>query len=341
MDRRRLPSPLETEKRGFTPTHFVVFGGSGFIGRHLVAELTNGQGCSVTVADIEAPPYPISESVTYRHCDVRGPVPESVGPGGCTVVNLAAIHRTPGHDDNEYYETNVQGARSVVAFCEQHDVKTLWFTSSIAVYGPTESPLTECSKLAPCSAYGRSKLDAESVYAEWAARGEGRRLLIVRPAAVFGPGENGNFTRLARALRHGYFVYPGRKDTVKSCGYVKDLVNSLIFMDAQADKVTVYNFSYERPYTIEDICDTYARVANLRKPKVVIPVRAMMWLASTALFLDRVGLHNEFHPERILKLFRSTNIVPEGLRKAGFRFETDLEGGLQRWHEEQPPGEFV
>ena len=99
--------------------------------------------------------------------------------------------------------------------------------------------------------------------------------------------------------------------------------------DAQADKIIVYNFCYERPYTIEDICDTYARVGELRKPKVVIPLRVMIWLASTALSLDHVGLHNEFHPERILKLFRSTHIVPEGLRKAGFHFETDLEEALR------------
>ncbi len=81
----------------------------------------------------------------------------------------------------------------------RHGASSLFFTSSISVYGPTEEPRTESSPLAPVSAYGESKLEAEGIHRRWVEAAAGRRLVVVRPAAVFGPGENGNFTRLAAA----------------------------------------------------------------------------------------------------------------------------------------------
>ena len=56
-----------------------------------------------------------------------------------------------------------------------------------------------------------------------------RQLLIVRPGVVFGKGENGNFTRLYWAIRGHKFAYPGRKDTIKACIYVKELVRFLLW----------------------------------------------------------------------------------------------------------------
>src|SRR5256885_10959409 len=55
-----------------------------------------------------------------------------------SVFNLAAVHRTPGHPDHEYYDTNVAGALNVTAWCESQEIDSLAFTSSISVYGPTE-----------------------------------------------------------------------------------------------------------------------------------------------------------------------------------------------------------
>jgi hypothetical protein len=43
----------------------------------------------------------------------------------------------------------------------------------------------------------------------------------LQAAVIFGAGEGGNFTRLAKLLQKVFFVYPGRKDTIKACFYVK------------------------------------------------------------------------------------------------------------------------
>lgn len=315
--------------------HAVVFGGAGFIGSHLVASLTSA-GASVLVADLNEPAT-LPPGARFAKADVRQPIalePDTAEP---LVFNLAAVHRTPGHPDHEYFETNVAGARNVTEFCTGHRVSSLWFTSSIAVYGPTEEPRVENSPLTPVSAYGKSKLEAEEIHHRWVGEADGRRLVVVRPAAIFGPGENGNFTRLARGLRKGFFLYPGRKDTLKACGYVDDLVRSLYFMRAAADPAVTYNYAYPEPPTLEAICAAFHDAGGLPRPRGTIPAGPMLAAAS---MLSALGLKT-FDPDRVRKLVASTNIQAHELNQRGFEYETDLSSAIARWRAANPPGQFV
>jgi nucleoside-diphosphate-sugar epimerase len=326
---------LTTATLDLRDRHAVVFGGAGFIGSHLVSSLT-GAGASVLVADLTEPAR-LPAGARFLAADVRQPIelePQGEDP---LVFNLAAVHRTPGHPDHEYFETNVAGARNVTEFCARHGVTSLFFTSSISVYGPTEEPLSETSPLRPASAYGRSKLEAEQIHREWAGEDGGRRLVVVRPAAVFGPGENGNFTRLAAGLRKGFFFYPGRKDTLKACGYVDDLVRSLYFMWAAASPVVTYNYGYAEPPTLEAICTAFHESGGLPSPRGVIPARPML---AAARLLSAAGLKT-FDPERVRKLLASTNIQADELARRGFEYETDLSSAIARWYAADPRGQFV
>jgi nucleoside-diphosphate-sugar epimerase len=320
----------------------VVFGGSGFVGTHLTRRLA-ALGWSVIVADIKQPASSMDERISYQYCDVREEIALALVTEIDLVVNLAAVHRTPGHADSEYFATNVGGAQKVAAFCERARVPVLWFTSSISVYGPCEQPTSERGPMEPNSAYGKSKLEAEAIYQAWQSRYANRRLVVVRPAAIFGPGEGGNFTRLARSLRSGVFFYAGRRDTIKSCGYVEDLIDSLFFMEQSDHRVSPYNFCYPEQYTIEDVCRTMAEVGGLRKPRGTVHVGLLLVAARMLRVVEKVlpssGLG--FHPERVYKLFRSTNIIPERLTEAGFAMPGGLKDGFMRWLDAEPRGEFV
>lgn len=322
-------------------SNYIIFGGSGFIGGHLVRELKSRGVQNITIADIVAPKGNMFADVRFVHCDVRESIPKDIVSGPAVVVNLAAVHRTPGHPDHEYFDTNVKGATNITKFCEETGSVTLWFTSSIAVYGPTEEPKSETSELAPNSAYGKSKFEAEEIHRAWQKKMSGRKLVIVRPAVIFGKGENGNFTKLAKAMKRGLFVYPGRTDTIKGCGYVEDLVGSLFFMNDQQEFSLLYNYCYPQPYTIRDICETFSRVAGFRQPFGTIPLSLMVKAAKPFQLLNAIGLKNGIHPARMYKLTRSTNIVADELIKRAYPYRTDLEEGLRRWLNDEPGGEFV
>jgi nucleoside-diphosphate-sugar epimerase len=314
----------------------LILGGAGFIGRHLTHALATHPASEILLVDLEPPAWDLSTNARFTHGDVRSQI--DIGDfAPDLLVNLAAIHRTPGHPDSDYHTTNETGAHCAVALCRRYGIARMWFTSSISVYGPSEAPVCEASTPNPQSAYGRSKLAAETIHRDWAVGTPGARLVIVRPATVFGPGEMGNFTRLARSLASRTFFYPGRRDTKKACGYVDDLVSSLLFAEKFAAPDITYNFAYPSAPTIEEICRAFCEVADLPKPLLTIPAPALLLAARSLRFMGRA----DFDPARVEKLIRSTNIQPSILLDKDFVYQTSLVGGLERWFRSNPAGRFL
>jgi GlcNAc-P-P-Und epimerase len=211
----------------------VIFGGTGFIGGHFAEYLINNKLVDeVYLVDIRPirPFFSFDKNrVHYVELDVRKPIDPLVLPSDVDLVaNFAAVHREPGHEDWEYYETNLYGAENVCSWAEAVGCKHIIFTSSIAPYGTSEVTKDESSLPVPVSAYGGSKLAAEKIHLCW-QNGDSvnRHLVIVRPGVVFGPGEGGNVSRLVKAVLHRYFFYMGNKDTRKAGVYVKELCNAL------------------------------------------------------------------------------------------------------------------
>ncbi len=182
----------------------VIFGGNGFVGKHLTSALLKN-GYQVHIADLASNQQPRD---SFTECDVREEIKLKFEKAPDLVINLAAVHRTPGHEIDEYYETNVGGAINVVNWCISVGAERLIFTSSIAVYGPNSQAKDEHSSLNPIHAYGKSKLLAENIYRLWQSENPStRNLIICRPAVIFGPGENGNLHEWLELSVVGYSLF--------------------------------------------------------------------------------------------------------------------------------------
>ena len=312
----------------------IVFGGAGFIGTALLEALRKKGGFTQLIsADIRDPVRRI-EGVRYEICDVRQPVALTGEFGEVEIFNFAAVHTTPGHADWEYFWTNLNGAIEICRFAGRIGAHRITFTSSISVYGPTETPRSEAGPLEPNSAYGRSKLLAERIHENWRAGSTDRHLIIVRPAVVFGLGEGGNFTRLAAALRKRRFAFPGRSDTVKACIHVGELVRSIFFARQLNLPCLVYNMAYQNPYNARDICEAFHQVAGFAMPRRTVPLAAMLLVGLIFEIAAMLGLRTSINRARVNKLVKSTYIVPARLQELGYCFETDLREGLKRWRDE-------
>lgn len=301
--------------------YHIIFGSSGFIGHHYRQFLKQGDCIGLDIA-------PIKGDILL---DIRTNIwVDQEFDSNTSIINLAAIHRTPGHPDYDYFETNIRGAENVCAFAEEKGINNIIFTSSIAPYGAGEDLKTETTLPTPNTPYGISKLVAEQIHKEWASRDSKRKLLIIRPGVVFGQGENGNFSRLYQAVNKGRFFYPGRKDTIKACIYVKDLVQQSfqIFNSYQAG-IRTYNFTYEPAPTIEEIVETMCGVIGVKPPKLVINGNL---LKSTAAILSPLGFKKMgVHPDRVQKLMLSTNISGKKVLEDNFRWQFSLKTALEDW----------
>jgi GlcNAc-P-P-Und epimerase len=333
--------------------HCIIFGGTGFIGTHLTQYLLRkGLADKIYLADLNPPRTAAyarefqeglaSGKVVYVHCDVRQPIPIGELPGqGELIFNLAAIHREPGHEEHEYYETNLPGATNVCDYATRIGCNRIVFTSSISPYGPSEEPKTEASEPAPETPYGITKLAAEKIHREWQLADPSRRLLIMRPGVVFGPGEGGNVTRLIRSLVRRYFVYMGNRQTRKAGGYVKELCHVIEYaLDHQAasgEAVLIVNFTMDPPATLERFVEAICTSAGLQRNPWSVPRSALMGMSYPIEAIARVlHIRQPINPVRVRKLFRSTNIEPGWLRAQHYDYHYTLEQAITDWKKDFP-----
>jgi len=319
--------------------NYIIFGGSGFIGTHLIHLLkethpTDKIYCLDIVMPGEEGVVPgvveKNDGVVYERVDVRKKIEWDLDTTENDVVfNLAAVHRTPGHMDIEYFETNIRGAENVTEWCERHGIKKMLFTSSIAPYGAAEELKRETTLPTPNTPYGISKLVAEKIHEKWSEKVR-CQLVIVRPGIVYGKGEHGNMTRLYAGIKKHYFFYT-RKDTIKACIYVKELVNFFLWA-IENGKNGVWNCTFEPAFNIEQICDAMKKATGM---KGYIPcVNGKLLMAVASIVGPLGGKAVGIHPARVKKLMISTNINGEKLRDSGYEWKYGLEESFKDWFED-------
>lgn len=305
---------------------YLIFGGSGFVGTHLSSYLED-IGSSFLITDIVEP---IKKEVSFKIFDVRKNTPLDIASSSeTTIINLAAVHKTPGYPNKDYFETNIKGAENVCDFARNKNINTIVFTSSIAVYGTYEDKKSEETLPMPDIPYGISKLSAEYIHKKWQAEDPlNRRLIILRPGVVFGMHERANFTRLINSLKRNYFAYVGRKDTKKACIYVKDLAQAIYeFSIDKSIKIDTFNVSYNPSLSIQDIVSSVSEKGNMKFPRFVAPRWLIIFLSSIMYYIFR---NKDFNPQRMKKLIISNDIDSEKINNK-IKFNFGFSKGILDW----------
>lgn len=344
---------MKGEERGAALRTCVIFGGTGCIGTHVAKHLLEySQIERIYLADLRPPRQgkyvlPLLQAmqdgrVIYVPCDVRQPIDSTALPQQADlIVNLAAVHREPGHKPHEYYATNLPGAEHVCAYAAAAECRQMVFTSSIAPYGPSDDVRNEDSLPVPETAYGGSKLVAEKIHAAWQQGDPGRRLVVLRPGVVFGPGEHANVARLVRSLARGYFLYMGNRDTRKAGVYVKEFCHVLQFaiehQEQTGEPMLLWNVSMDPPPQLRDFVHAICNVTGYKHPRISLPRKLLIAGAyPIAAISQAVGLRQPINPVRVRKLSQPTHIEPYRLRSTGYRFRYTLEQAMADWKEDAP-----
>jgi UDP-glucose 4-epimerase len=215
---------------GLSGRRVLVTGGSGFIGRHVVATLSRA-GARVRVVDLKPHPDPAVEIVQG---DITDPavLEEAFAGGFDSVVHLAAVTsvlRSLEHP-RETFTTNVAGTSELLEAARQARVTSLAFASTNAVTGPMEAPaIVESATLQPLTPYGATKAAAEMLMSAYTAS-YGVRCAYLRLTNVYGPGmqaKDSIVARLMRAIRLGKtFEIYGDGKQVRDYVHVSDVVGA-------------------------------------------------------------------------------------------------------------------
>jgi nucleoside-diphosphate-sugar epimerase len=311
----------------------LILGGGGYIGSNWAKRLSaRGRFEQIILADVRPSPQ-IPAGCEFVKCDVREPLAfPDLKPEW--IFNFAAVHREPGHAREEYFDTNLAGARNVCDFAERTGCKKILFTSSIAVYGVVDQPKTEQFHTYPSSPYGISKLCAELIHEGWRSRGVDRRLYICRPGVIYGPGDPGNILRMIRAVRKGYFVFPGSRQLRKSYGYIEGLLDSFEFVMSRDEPQLTYNYVERETETLGTLVSMVQAHLGKANWTLVAPLPVLVAGATLVQWFSRG--RSPIHPVRVRKTASSTHVVPETLLKMGFPFNYDFAASLKDWKAKAP-----
>jgi nucleoside-diphosphate-sugar epimerase len=185
----------------------VVTGAAGFIGRHLVRELTDRGHAVRAIVRAGNAPLPAHGVLEIRQIrDILGAPWTELLSGADSVVHLAAVAHRGAPDSAKQRRVsavNVDAVEELTRAAANLGLRRLIFLSSIGVLGATSGAgaFGADTEPAPHDFYSDTKLRAERIAA--ASVHSSLQLCIVRAPMVFGPGAPGNFARLVSYVRRG------------------------------------------------------------------------------------------------------------------------------------------
>ncbi len=176
----------------------LVTGATGFSGAALVKKLLEyGHEVKVIVRDQSKlvnnnPRLNIVEGNIINLKDVERSI-----DGVDTVFHIAAVYRTAGISEDIYWATHVKGTENLLKAALKGNVNKFVHCSTVGVHGHIEQPpATENYRFKPGDIYQLTKLEGEKKALEF-YRSEGLPVTVIRPTAIYGPGD----TRLLKLFK--------------------------------------------------------------------------------------------------------------------------------------------
>jgi nucleoside-diphosphate-sugar epimerase len=259
----------------------LVTGGTGFTGTALVRRLLDA-GHAVVSLDYREGLQ--SGALRSRGAElVTGSVTDPGVVDRCMegvefVFHLAAAFRELNVPNSFYDKVNVGGTRIVLEAARRHGVRKFVYCSTCGVHGNVDRPpANEDAPIKPADYYQRTKYEAEAIVLD--RRRQGMETVVIRPAAIYGPGDPERFFMIFQRVAKGRFPMFGSGRTLYHPLYIDNLVDAfLLCLPPGVGQGRAYLIADQDYYPIEEIVQAVARALNVpvRIPHFpVLPVVAL------------------------------------------------------------------
>jgi nucleoside-diphosphate-sugar epimerase len=254
------------------------------------------------------------------------------------VLHLAGLVKA--RSEAEFLHVNRDGTAGLARAARAAATSRLVMVSSLAATGPSSAshPSDELTPPRPVTPYGRSKLAGEQ-----ALRASGQPFVIVRPPAVYGPGDRA-FLPLFRAARLGVVPVFGDGQQVLSLIHVDDLAEALAAIVAAPAEVDgrVFHAAHPQAVTQRALVAAIARAVGRDHVRVLpLPRFIVRGLLAVSAAVARVrGQVTQLAPNKAPELLAPawTCSSTEIERCVGWRARIALADGLAEtadWYRRQ------
>jgi 2-alkyl-3-oxoalkanoate reductase len=321
----------------------LVTGGTGFTGSALVKFLL-GQGHDVNCLDNQKGLFydelkekgasMILASVTDRDA-VKKALEDVEG-----VFHLAAAFRVINVPKKVYWDTNVEGTRILCEEALKQKVKKVVYCSTQGVHGDVKNPPgDENSPVVPADYYQFTKYEGEKVIREFADRGLPG--VIIRPTAIYGPGDPERFLFLFKLAKKKRFFMFGNGRAYYHPVYIDNLVDGFYAaFESERKNADTYIIADEQYFTIKELVKRVGQAMGKNVKFVHIP---FMPLYIAACVCEAVCTPLKISPpifRRRVDWFRQNRafVIDKAKKQLGYVPHIGIEEGLSRtarWYSEK------
>ncbi len=277
----------------------LVTGGAGYVGSHVVKALTAQHRRVVVVDNLSTGHLENIRGIPFVNANVQDKETlaniiqtENVSAvmhfAASTVISESILHPL------DYYQNNTVGTLNVLQVCLSEKIKHFIFSSTAAVYGPSNQNITENSPLVPTNPYGYSKIMSEQIVNDLVKTGA-LSAVILRYFNVAGAdmaGEIGQRTdnathllkvavEVACGLKQSLPIYGNDYATkdgtcIRDFIHVDDLasahIQALHYLENNGASITL-NCGYGKGYSVKDVISALEAICQRQLPTTIEPRR--------------------------------------------------------------------
>jgi 2-alkyl-3-oxoalkanoate reductase len=316
----------------------LVTGATGFTGKALVKRLLN-DGHVVVGLDYKEG-HKTEELRRLGAQIVIGSVTDSEVVRQCVsgvdvVQHLAAAFRELNVPPSHYRKVNVDGTRNVLEAAKEAGVRKLIYCSTCGVHGNVDNPPGgEDAPIQPADYYQQTKFEAEPLALSYLQ--QGLKVTIIRPAAIYGPGDPGRFFLIFRQVAKGWFPMFGTGRTLYHPLYIDNLIDALVLaMDEERGNGSAYLIADEAYVPIGDLVRRTAIAMGTPLRIVRLPIWPVIALGHAAqLAYAPFGVAPPIFPRRV-DWYRQNRAfkIDRAKRELGYLPRIGLDEGLRRTYE--------
>ncbi|WP_416678704.1 NAD-dependent epimerase/dehydratase family protein [Candidatus Pseudothioglobus sp. Uisw_016] len=258
---------------------YLITGGSGFIGKHLLALLNTYQSEIKVIARKKDHKYK-----TFI-CNLGSEkIPSTAFDSIDTVIHLAGLAhdvKNPLTSSKLYYDINVTATIDLAEAAAGSGVKSFIFVSSTKAGG---NPIfgncaDESDQFEPEGVYGKTKREAEIKLLKIGENSD-MNISIIRPALVYGPDMKGNLELMLSGIKKGFFPPLPETGNIRSMIHVDDLVNAILLIsENDITNGEIYIATDGEKYSSRDIYNIMRDIAGKRPLKWSVPKSVFLSLA--------------------------------------------------------------
>lgn len=274
----------------------LITGASGFVGGNLIDYLKEKGDCDIIITRVRA----TDKEFVIGKADA--------------VVHLSgkAHDLRKSVDPEEYYAANTNLTIELYKSFLQSQAKVFIYISSVkALIDRSDIALIEEMEAAPITDYGKSKLAAEA-YILNDVIPSGKKVYILRPCMIHGPGNKGNLNILYKVVKKG-IPYPlAAFDNKRSFLSIENLCFVIYELISRGDiNSGIYHISDNDPVSTNSIIKIMANVLGITPRLVRIPKTLILLIAAIG---DRIPL--PLNTEKLHKLTDNYLVSNAKLMKA-------------------------